>query len=129
MGILTWEKPKRVMTTEEYNAISADSAPPGVYSGNMSQEDSYKWRAKLAGQRSGNLRVEIRKTVSGDDPLESSVHRHGIFAQLLIHVFADGRVRTTQNGAAVFTDKDWDFYQLAVCEARQALLEYQAAKR
>lgn len=58
--ILSFAKPKKVMSSEDYASISADSAPPGVYSGNMSTEDRHKWKAKLVGQKSKNYRIEIR---------------------------------------------------------------------
>lgn len=39
MPLLMWEKPERVMSKEAWKGISADSAPPGVYIPNMSNED------------------------------------------------------------------------------------------
>src|SRR5271170_6535688 len=127
-SILTWDKPKQVMTRDEYEAISADSAPPGVYTPNMSRVDTYKWRAKKVGGR--NPRVEIRKSVLGPDPLsyddgETPVgvlpRRPHCMAQLVVVVMADGRVRMSQNGPAVYTAHEWTELMIVVQEARLAL--------
>ena len=58
--VLSWEKPKKKMNTEEWKKISADGAPPGVYTPNMSREDKLKWKAKLI--KGKRPRVEVRKT-------------------------------------------------------------------
>jgi hypothetical protein len=121
-SVLSWDKPKKAMSREEWEAISADSAPPGVYTPNMSKEDARRWRAKKIG--GANPRVEIRKTVSGDDPLdvrENPRWRHGCHAQLLIVVMADGRVRMSQNGPAIYSAQDWADLELAIAEARKAM--------
>ena len=60
MNVLSWDKPKRAMTIESWKGISADSAPPGVYTPNMSDEDKMKWKAKGFGGE--DPRVEIRKS-------------------------------------------------------------------
>lgn len=59
MSILSWEKPPRRTSVENWKSISADGAPPGVYSPNMSQEDRLKWKAKLVGKKGGIKQVEI----------------------------------------------------------------------
>lgn len=76
MNILSWDKPKRAVSVEEWKNISADSAPPGVYVPNMSDEDANRWKAKLVGAKTAAPRVEIRKTLRG--------------TQLLIIVALDG---------------------------------------
>ena len=60
-NVLCWEKPKKVMSKEEWAGNQADSAPPGTYMPNMSDEDRAKWKAKLVGQKVGFPQVEIRK--------------------------------------------------------------------
>ena len=60
MNILSWDKPKKKMPVEEWKKISADGAPPGVYTPNMSQEDMFKWKAKHI--KGDDERVEIRKS-------------------------------------------------------------------
>lgn len=49
MSVLGWDKPAKVLTTEEWKSISADSAPPGVYVPNMSVDDMERWKAKMVG--------------------------------------------------------------------------------
>lgn len=39
MAILSFQKPKKVMSDKQYASITADGAPPGVYTPNMSEED------------------------------------------------------------------------------------------
>jgi len=69
MAILNFGKPPKAMSTEAHQSISADGAPPGVYTPNMSTKDAEKWRAKLVGSRSKNYQIEIRKQVSGTNIL------------------------------------------------------------
>ena len=62
MPILDFNKPKKVMSTEAWKSISADGAPPGVYTSNMSTTDMEKWKAKHI--KGNDPRIEIRKTMS-----------------------------------------------------------------
>ena len=117
--ILSWDKPEKVMTTEEWQAISADSAPPGVYTPNMSEEDMRKWKARYVSGR--NPRVEIRKTVIGPERLpDSGRYTTQGYAQLLV-IVEQTTVRVSANGTADF--EGWEFDQLheAVAEARLVL--------
>jgi hypothetical protein len=60
--VLSWEKPKQVMSKEEWaESYGADGAPPGCFQPNMSPADIGKWKAKLVGQKTGFPQVEIRK--------------------------------------------------------------------
>jgi hypothetical protein len=104
MGILMWDRPSRIMTTQEWQAISADSAPPGVYVPNMSEADRMAWKARAIGGR--DSRVEIRKTAGG--------------TQVLI-VVRPGSVRMSMNGPAFFTREEWGELETAVAEATGAL--------
>jgi hypothetical protein len=58
--VLSWETPKKKMPVEDWKKISADGAPPGVYTPNMSKKDMLKWKAKYIGGT--DPRVEIRKS-------------------------------------------------------------------
>jgi hypothetical protein len=74
--ILSFEKPKKVRSTEKHNEMfSSDSGVAGTYVPNMSEEDELKWKAKHI--KGDDERVEIRKTIDG--------------AQLLIVVYAKAR--------------------------------------
>lgn len=62
MSVLMWDKPKRVMSSEEReDRYSADGAPPGTYVPNMSTADKARWKAKLVGKKVGFPQVELRK--------------------------------------------------------------------
>lgn len=100
--ILSWDKPAKVMPREEWESISADGAPPGVYIPNMSKEDMLKWKAKKVGQR-----VEIRKTAG---------------SQILIKVTLEG-VTISMNGPAQLSMEDLIDLTLVVIEATQVLKE------
>lgn len=65
MSILMWEKPEKILSDEEWKAISADGAPPGVYTPNMSPDDARRFKAKVVKPKTGPRRVEIRVTVDG----------------------------------------------------------------
>jgi len=60
--LLRWDKPEKIMSVEAWKDISADSAPPGVYTPNMSKADAESWKAKLVGHKVGRPHVEIRRT-------------------------------------------------------------------
>lgn len=122
MGVLSWARPQRAIPVEEWKAISADSAPPGVYSPNMSDEDRLKWKAKKIGGK--DPRVEIRKTVVGT-PRKS---KHGpwdntSYAQVVLTVrpFPDDTVIMSMNGTAEFTGGEFTEMMVAVQEAALAL--------
>jgi|SRR6478609_1715623 len=61
MSVLSWEKPKKVMSKDRWEEFSADGAPPGTFTPNMSSEDISRWKAKLVGQMTGFPQVEIRR--------------------------------------------------------------------
>lgn len=124
MGILDWDKPKKAMSTEEWQSISADGAPPGVYVPNMSDDDMKKWKAKLIGGK--NPRVEIRKTVAGSPRpapkrMQSWTATITNYAQVLIIVDADS-VRISANGTMDFQITEFIELDAAVKEARLVLL-------
>lgn len=101
MSILYWQTPKKAMPREEWEKISADGAPPGVYVPNMSQADRERWKAKRIG--GADRRVEIRKTLGG--------------TQMLMVVRPDGSVRLSMNQGAQFSLDDLREFNYAVDEA------------
>jgi hypothetical protein len=64
MSILSFDKPKKISSTEEHNKkFSSDSGIAGTYVPNMSEDDKLKWKAKhITGE---DERIEIRKTFEG----------------------------------------------------------------
>lgn len=111
-SVLTWEKPPREKPAQEHAACYGGGIP-GAYAPNMTAEWKLKWKARLCGQKSGDLRVEIRKTLIGREAR--------LYAQVLIVVCPDGTVRLSMNGPALFTRDCWDELAEAVAEARGAL--------
>lgn len=125
--VLNFEKPKKARSTEDHNSTySSDTGVAGTYMPNMSEKDMKKWKAKKVG--GDDPRVEIRKTVSGNDPiLAKKLSGRGYAfagqcsAQVLIIVRAKGVVMSG-NGRMVFENKTWNELHVAVAEA-QALLK------
>ena len=56
-----WDKPKQVVSKEEWASNQADSAPPGTFMPNMSEADRMRWKAKLVGTTKGFPQVELRR--------------------------------------------------------------------
>jgi hypothetical protein len=83
----------------------------------MDDEWKLKWKAKLAGQKSGKLRVEIRK---------STEVSHAGSVQLVLVVFEDGGVVMSANGRAGFSSRDWWELTTAVSEAISAMQLWRA---
>lgn len=110
--VLTWEMPPRAVPVEEWKAYEADGAPPGTYQPNMNREWQERWKAKMAGQRGDELRVEIRKS--------TSVSRAGS-VQVKIIAYEDGSVNMSMNGTASLSADDFTNMYLAVGEARLAM--------
>lgn len=113
--LLAWDKPPLAEPYEKWAAYQADSAPPGTYQPNMSDEWMGRWKAKMCGQRSGdlqkNLRVEIRKSA-------------GRSVQVKIVAYLSSGVLMSMNGTAEFTAREFAELPLAVAEAREAMTRY-----
>jgi hypothetical protein len=62
MGILSWDKPAKKMSTPAWKDDAGfDGGPVGGFQSNMSDDDLAKWKAKLTGTKLGYPQVEIRK--------------------------------------------------------------------
>lgn len=114
MAILSFEKPKKVMTDKQYASITADGAPPGVYTPNMSEEDKERWKAKLI--KGKDARVEIRKTFQG----------LGYYAQVCIIVYKDtaeefADVVVSTNGKIGASFQEMEEMNAAINEAKEIL--------
>jgi hypothetical protein len=126
--ILSWDKPEKIMSKEAWQSISADGAPPGVYSPNMSHEDMKKWKAKFIGGKSP--RVEIRKTTDNGTQVLIVVTNGGFpckvdrFTPEGIELHSKGKnVRISQNGPAFFSFAELESLQQAVTEAKAVLTQ------
>lgn len=124
--VLSWDKPRKLRPTDEHNREhQSDAYVDGTYVPNMSGKDMLKWKAKKIG--GDDPRVEIRKTVEGNDPaLASKMASRGwdsaghCAAQILAIVREDGVVMSA-NGRMVFDARTWTELSLAVAEAQAAL--------
>jgi hypothetical protein len=101
MPVLWWAEVARAMPVAQWQAISADGAPPGVYTPNMSDEDARRWKARAFG--GDDPRVEIRKRLVG--------------VQLVVVVRPGGSVRLAMNGTARFTQGEFRELADAYAEA------------
>jgi len=120
MGILSWDKPAQVMTKDEWSSISADSAPAGVYTPNMSREDSKKWKARKVGFKSGHPQIEIRReamviVVSLGGGYKYKFYTPDKTKGINVHI--------SQSGAAQITFKEFDQMVEAILEAQDVLEE------
>lgn len=111
--IIYWEKPNRAMSVADWKNISADSAPPGVYTPNMSEEDQLKWKGKIIG--TDKPRVEVRKTF----------HSKKHFAHVLFTFapFEDESFIISTNGKISFSDKEFSEFPKVLLEVGMVLQE------
>ena len=118
--VLEWGKPPQVQTPQEWASYQADSAPPGTWQPNMDEQWKLRWKAKLLGQKSGKLRVEIRKSTDVS---------HAGSVQVVMIVFEDGSVVMSMNGRAGFDREGFWALTAAVSEATSAMQLYRASQR
>lgn len=114
--VLNWGTPKRAMTPEARNKISADGAPPGVYTVNASKEDEQKWWALLKGMRKPPLYVEAKKSFGPT------------LTRLVLKVYENGDVRFSANGTVQMEAQDWVEFGHAVEEAAAAIWHHKHGK-
>ncbi len=120
--ILSWDKPAREMPIAKWQAISADGAPPGVYTPNMSVKDAAKWRAKLI--RGADPRVEIRKTAAWANGLRDQWVGYNAQLCLVVRKTAtkDGpQVLLSMNSKTALTLAEANEMHAAIAEALVAL--------
>lgn len=65
MKVLDFNKPEKKESIADWKKRSADGAPPGVYTPNMSHTDMLKWKAKHINAGKADAHVEIAKTFKG----------------------------------------------------------------
>lgn len=126
MTILSWDKPEKVMSIEEWASWQADSAPPGTYVPNMSKEDVRRWKAKRVGFKAGHPQIEIRK-----DSTVIIVSLHGGYKYKGYSADRVGAYNTDNinlhiatAGPIQWTWEEWAECQEAIKEAREALEQY-----
>jgi len=138
MTIIMWDKPKHLISKEEWKNISADSAP-GVYTSNMSNEDRSRWKGKVVGVTLGRPQVELRKSFSGSFKKLPSDNdwTEGFGANVVIIVANKGfkykrikrdhsidyNIHMSMNGNIAMTYKEMEEMQMAIEEAKAKLDE------
>lgn len=109
MAILTFDKPKKVRSTEEHNnTYVSDTNVAGTYVPNMTDADNEKWKAKHI--KGSDERVEIRKCF----------RNYQNYSQVLIKVYKDG-VKMSMNGTTGMTNAEYEELLLAIQEAKTIL--------
>jgi len=113
MGLINWDKPKKVLSTEEHNNhYSSDSGIAGTYVSNMSKEDMVKWKGKKF-IKTPNPRIELRKTF---------LHTTG--ANVLIIVSKSNPNYTiSTNGKIMMSLKEMDEFYDVINEAYELLIK------
>jgi len=126
MGILKFNKPKNILSTQDHNnAYASNAAAAGTYVPNMSEQDKREWKAKHI--KGKYPRIEIRKTIEGNDPTLSSqlwgyttTARPNCSAQMLI-IVRPGSVIMSANSRMAFDVDAWEQMKRAVNEAIEIL--------
>lgn len=106
MGVINWDKPKKLRSTEQHNEMYSNETG-AVYVPNMSKEDQEIWKGKLINGGKDTARVELRKTFRGINNCYSQV--------LLIVTNED--VTMSMNGKTAMSIRDWCEMHTVVNEA------------
>lgn len=121
MGILNFDKPKKVRSTGAHNDMyMSDAGVDGTYVPNMTQQDNEDWKAKHI--RGEDERIEIRKSIG--------------YVQMVIIVYRKVRstpgswhakindhenVRISMNGKVNMSFNEYDQMTQAIIEAKEIL--------
>lgn len=119
MNILSFEKPKKIRTTEKHNeTYSSDCGVPGTFVPNMSNDDNIKWKAKYI--KSNDERVEIRKSFDGTQVV-IVVYKNIIKNDWKNRIEGHGNIRISANNKIHMTFDEYNKFKEAIEEAKQIL--------
>lgn len=123
MSVLMWEKPEQAVSKESWKSRSADSAPPGAYTSNMSVEDLRRWKACVKGHTKGYPQVELRRdgmviVLSTDGYKYKSYDTRGIVDD---EDNMGGHVHIVCSGPVMLSLAEYDELQTALYEGWRAL--------
>jgi len=112
MAIINWDKPKKILSTEEHNNYySSDSGVAGTYVSNMSDEDKMKWKGKKF-IKTDMPRIELRKTFMTTG-----------YAQVLVIVsMNEPRFTISTNGKIQMSYGEMEEFKAVIDEAYQILV-------
>jgi hypothetical protein len=110
MGLISWDKPKKVASTEAHNNYySSDSGIAGTYVPNMSREDMLKWKGKKF-IKTDNPRIEIRKTAGSNILIVVTLKRSG-----------DSNFKISSNGKIELNYQEMQEFKQVIDEAYETL--------
>lgn len=118
MSILHWGSVPKAESHEDWSKRSAEGAPPGVYTPNMSEADRHRWKAKKIGGKTP--RIEIRKSVVGFEIVKPGKYESIPYSQMLV-IVTPKSVTISGNGPMQFSDQEYRELTQAVNEAKEAL--------
>jgi hypothetical protein len=130
MGILEFIKPTKAVDIAEWKKISADGAPPGVYTPNMSDADRRRYKANIVGGECP--RVEVRVSLGSEVLIK--VKAHQIERKFDYNVSSEERakqdkrnklagdhgskhIKISMNGPMELTIEEWEKFKTAIDEA------------
>jgi len=121
MGLIMWNKPKKIMTKEtRRNRFQSDCGVPGTYVPNISGEDRKRWKGKIVGKTTDSPQVEIRKNefvivVSLGEGYKYKYYNRDETKGINLHIGASGPIQ--------LTFEEWNEMKKVVEEALQVLRE------
>jgi hypothetical protein len=119
MSILSFEKPKQVMTQEKrVEKYSSDCGIPGTYVPNMSDEDMNKWKAKHINGK--DERVEIKKNFGGTQVV-IVLYKYCQKGDWHNNVAHHDNIQISANSKIHMTLDLWNEFKQAIDEAREIL--------
>jgi len=125
--LIMWEKPQKILTTDDWKSISACGTPPGVYTPNMSEEDMLKWKGTLKGKTTNKPYVELRKTFKKNNNKKYPFNEN-MYSQVLIVVsiknyndMNDANIIISMNGKSGMSFKELEDLNQVINEARNLL--------
>jgi hypothetical protein len=119
MTVISWEKPKQIMSAQEREeTYIADSAPPGVYFPNMSATDIKRWKGKIVGSKTKRYQIEVRKDTAVFIFGGAGGYKYKQYNVVTPYAFHVGA-----SGAIQWTATEVDEFLQVVAEARAKLRE------
>lgn len=102
MSLVVWDEPVKHVPLDEWEALSADGAPPGVYTRRW--KDTQVWYGKVGGTRKPPMFVTLRYTTSN-------------YVYVKVVVSETGTVNVSMNGTAEMTRNEFIDMGVAISEA------------
>lgn len=122
MKMYLWFGPiEKALSTEDHQNLSADGAPPGVYTSNMTEEWKETWKGKIKGTQSGIYQVEIRKVINNVNFCATVTSAKAKIGNTERYRLLPGSVQMSMNGTLIMSASDWIEFNHVVCEAQKVI--------